>query len=134
MEAKHKVMIVAGIVLAVALIIGISSAATAAKKQRDRALSLASQITFNPRPFTDSIFNDLYVSWTSDTGLYSELAKIPDDHLRLLFIDWEEHQRKKKENKNRTLANALYAGYSGWSWNWSSVEPFYQRLKNLGLE
>lgn len=142
MTNKTKIMVGLGIAIALALAIGIGMSAAQRAKERKRQENLASGMGddgkggFNPRPYTDSLYFDCYQNSYCDKALYADLAKMPDEHIRKIFLDWGERYLNKKENEKRTLAQALKYAYSGtFQWNWSNhVAPLYERLVKLGLE
>lgn len=140
MTTTNKLMIALALVILVGLSIGIATTATKKAKSDKRTLDIAAglgsdgQGGFNPTPYTDSIFADLYVSYFADDDLYQNLIKMTDAEIRAIFLDWDKRYKSKKENGGKPLATAIYSGsYNALSW-YRFVGPFHAKLVALGLE
>ena len=143
MTNTNKILVALAIVILIGLSIGIASSAAQKAKVVDRGKDLAAGLGtdgkggFNPQPYTDSLYADCYDNYKCDTDLYDDLIKLSDENIKAIFLDWTKRYQSKKDNKNRSLAKAIYYAYTGLypQWTWGSyVQPFYDKLIALGLE
>lgn len=145
---NKKILIGIGIGIAVAIIIIIVFIAPMLKKAKDdaadkkaeeEALQASEEISagqtpsvFAEKPYTDNIWRDLQ-AWFSTPSVYTEILELNDNQIREIWQDW--NQRYKAQYSNRTLQNALNAGYvNKFTVEWSQgAEKFVNKLRQIGL-